>query len=460
MARRDTKTLARLAAMRFANEAEVQHFFIPRLLELLGYDTPEETPAEAQLEFLIAAAGRDRIPLKRPDFLVRTNGRTLLVIETKAPSEVFSRDDIEQALSYARHEDVRAPLTMLANGKRILVLESDTRHELLDLTQAELSERYRELHLLLSKETLGSTIDEYLRLVRKVGSGAFGTVYQAWNQRIKRAEAVKVYNFAADDRAPKRRRFRQGAIAQARLAHPNIATLYGTVEYGTELAVRMQYVHGDTLDSWVRKKKPPIRDRVLLLATVAEAIGFAHEHGVVHRDLKPSNVMVIADNEGPKPVIVDFDTAVVVGESTITSTAESLGSFGYIDPEVLATRSGVNLRDPRSDIYSLGRVLEFLITGIHPLPGRDMRDLDMRIRKKTAGLTPREQNLLLEVLLPATAEHREDRIQTADALASDLRAIFEEGTRGELDAGRYAKAVFADSINWSPQSNCHSHGRT
>jgi serine/threonine protein kinase len=445
MTKRDAQTPGRLAAMRFGNEADVQRFFIPRLLELLGYDVPEDAPAEPPLEFLIAAAGRARIPLKRPDFLVRANGRFLLAIETKAPAEKFSADDIEQALSYARHEDVRAPLTMLANGRRILVLESDTRHPKLDIAHAKLATHYRDLYFLLSKETLGSAIDDgHLHLVQEVGRGAFGIVYEANNTRVKRREAVKVYDFAAGDREPKRRRFRQGAIAHARLVHPNVATFYGTLEYGTELAVRMQFVEGEALDKWLVNAKPAVRERVLLLAEAAETIAFAHENGVVHRDLKPSNIMVVADTRRVRPTIVDFDTAVVVGEATITRSAEWLGSFGYIDPEMLDVRAGRELRDPRSDVYSLGRVLEFLLTGEHPRPGRSMRDLETRVRKATRGLTAREQNLLLEVLLPATAERRDDRTQTAAAFASDLHAIFDERTRGDLNARQYAEAVFAE----------------
>jgi|GEM_PF-1892080 len=444
MRKRDATIIARLAAMPFRNEADVQRFFIPPLLELLGYDVPNETPSEPQLDFRIVSAGRDRIHLKRPDFLVQTNGRTLLVIETKAPAEKFTELDIEQALSYANHKDVRAPLTMLANGRRILVVESDTRHPQLDIAQAKLAERYRDLHLLLSKATLGSTIEGHLRLVRKVGRGAFGSVYEAINLRVKRREAVKIYDFAEFDREPQRRRFRQGAIAHARLTHPNVATFYGTVEYGTELAVRMQFVDGEPLDVWRRKAKPAIRQRVLLLAEAAETIAFAHANDVVHRDLKPSNIMVIKDGDRSRPMIVDFDTAVVVGESTITRSAERLGSFGYIDPEMLDVKSGGNLRDPRSDVYSLGRVLEFLLTGNHPRPGRSMHDLESRIRRATDELTPREQNLLIEVLLPATSERRVERTQTAAAFASDLRAIFEAPVGGDVDARQYAHAVFAE----------------
>jgi serine/threonine protein kinase len=441
----DARVLARLAAMRFRNEAEVQRYFVPPLLALLGYDLPDEAPAEAQLEFLIASAGRDRIPLKRPDFLVQAGGRSLFVIETKAPGEKFNDLEIEQALSYARHDLVKAPLTMLANGRRIIVLESDTRHHILDFAHDKLPERYRELYLLLSKQTLGASVDGgRLHLIRKVGSGAFGVVYEAMNMPVKRREAVKIYAFADADRGPKRQRFRQGIVAHARLTHPNVAAFYGLVEYGSELAVRMQFVEGMPLDEWRKRAKAAVRTRVLLLAEIADTIAYAHEHDVVHRDLKPSNIMVLSENERVRPVIVDFDTAVVVGESTITRSAERLGSFGYIDPEMLETRGRRELRDPRSDVYSLGRVLEFLLTGEHPHPGRSMRDLETRIRRATRELTPREQNLLLEVLLPATAERREDRTQTAAAFASDLRAIFDERARGHLDARQYAHAVFVE----------------
>ena len=426
--------------MRFSSEDDVGHYFIARFLEILGYDVPGEAPVEKKLPFKIASAGRQRIKLKRPDFLVQTNGRALLVIETKAPDQAIDADAIEQALSYARHEDVRAPLTMLANGRRVLILESDTRHRLLDIEHADLAFRYRDLHLLLAKETLGSTIAGHIRLEKRVGRGAFGTVYKAFNLRLKRAEAVKIYTFDATEREARRRRFRQGMVAQARLDHPNIATVFGEIEYGSELAVRMQFIDGQSIDQWIKKSKPSMRERVLLLAKVAETIQFAHERGVVHRDLKPSNILV---TEGSRPVIVDFDTAVVLGESTITQSADRLGAFGYIDPEMLDVRSHKKPRDARSDIYSLGRVLEYMLTGEHPRQ-RPARDLDTRIRGAMRALTSREQNLLFDVLLSATADKREERTQTAAAFASDLHAIFDEEVRGDRNAMQYAEAVFEE----------------
>lgn len=444
MRQRDRKSLERIAEMRFKNEAEVQRYFIPPLLELLGYKVPQEAPAEEQLEFKIAYAGRETIRLKRPDFLVRSGGRTLLVIETKSPSEKLDQPAIEQALSYARHDDIRAPLTMLANGRRVLVLETDTRHPVLDVPHERLEEVYRDLYLLLSKETLGSTLAGHLRLVRPVGRGAFGVVYEAMNMQVKRREAVKIFHFTAADREAMRRRFRQGFIAHAQLEHPNIARFYRIVEYGNELAVCMQFVDGYPIDKWIRKAKPSIRERALLLATTAEAIQVAHDRGVVHRDLKPSNILVVADPEGWRPMIVDFDTAVVLGEATITQSADRFGAYGYIDPEMLDARSHRELRDRRSDVYSLGRVLEFMLTGQHPRPGRSLRELEMLIRKALRDVGPREQNLLLEVLIPAIAERREDRTQTAAALASDLRAVFDDRARGEHNAKQYAEEVFRE----------------
>ena len=282
-----------------------------------------------------------------------------------------------------------------------------------------------------------------LRLIEIVGRGAFGTVWEAENLFLKRREAVKIYELTGEEGEARRRRFRQGAIAQARLEHPNIAAFYGTIDSGRELQVRMQFIRGEPISDWMKKRSPSIRDRVLLLAEAAETIQFAHDRGVIHRDLKPTNILVVEEQHGWRPVIVDFDTAVVVGESSITQTAELFGTFGYIDPETFGELSHTELRDPRSDVYSLGRILEFMLTGEHPRPGRSMRDLEERIRRMTGDrLSSRELNLLLEVLLPATADRRDARTQTAAAFASDLRAIFDERIRGDLDAKSYAEEVF------------------
>jgi len=276
-----------------------------------------------------------------------------------------------------------------------------------------------------------------------VGRGAFGVVWEVENRFLKRREAVKIYELTGEEGEARRRRFRQGAIAQARLEHPNIAAFYGTIDSGRELQVRMQFIRGEPISDWMKKRSPSIRERVRLLAEAAETIQFAHDRGVIHRDLKPTNILVVEEKSGWRPVIVDFDTAVVVGESSITHTAELFGTFGYIDPATFGELSHTELRDPRSDVYSLGRILEFMLTGEHPRPGRSMRDLEDRVRRMTGDrLSPRELNLLLEVLLPATADRRDARTQTAAAFASDLRAIFDERIRGELDAKSYAEEVF------------------
>ncbi|HEX6082970.1 MAG TPA: protein kinase [Thermoanaerobaculia bacterium] len=443
MIRRDLKTLTRLAAMDdFANEADVQHYFISPLITLLGYEVPKEAPSEKQLPFVVIRAGRARSDLKRPDFLLRVNGRALAVIEAKGPREKLSDDAIEQALSYARHDEVRAPLTMLTNGRRILVLESDTRYVQLDITQKQLVKEYRRLHLLLSKETLGSVVNGHLRVEEELGRGAFGTVYKAWNLHLGRAEAVKVYDFAADDRARKRARLRQGIVAHAGLEHPNIATLYGTLQFGSELALRMRYVDGQPLDKWVKSAKPSLRERVLLLAQAARAIAFAHERGVVHRDLKPSNILVTGTAGNWSPVIVDFDTAVTTGQSTLTTSGDEIGSYGYLDPDMLDPRSRKK-RDPRSDIYSLGRILEFLLTGAHPRSSLTSRDLDERVRRGARGATDRERTLLISILHAAVADVREGRYESAEAFASDLVAVFEVPAAGAESAEDYARQVFS-----------------
>lgn len=353
--------------------------------------------------------------------------------------------------SSVESQHVRNEIVYAVNAKKTIVPLlyqpcaiplSLTRVNYLDFTSAY---EARLPELIASLEGTSPAPPTPLRLIEIVGRGAFGVVWRAENTFLKRIEAVKIYELFGEEGEERRRRFRQGAIAQARLEHPNIATFYGTVDYGRELAVRMQFIDGEPISEWMKKHNPSFRDRVLLLAGAAETIQFAHEHGVVHRDLKPTNILVVAEKNGWRPVIVDFDTAVVVGESSITHTADLLGTYGYIDPEMFDELSHVELRDPRSDIYSLGRILEFMLTGEHPRPGRSMSELEARIRRIAHNqLSPRELNLLIEVLLPATADKRDARTRTAGAFASDLRAIFDERIGGEFDAKGYATEVFLE----------------
>ena len=198
-------------------------------------------------------------------------------------------------------------------------------------------------------------------VLRLLGEGGMGTVYEAIQPGIGRRVAVKVMRAAAGMTARRLALFRRESEALARLRHPNIAGIIeaGQADDGAPYIV-MELVRGEPfdtkLDAW----------RVVLdrLIAISAAMAHAHDNGVIHRDLKPSNILVEADGT---PRVVDFGLARLVDASesrSATVTGELLGSLPYMAPE--QTRGTPETIDGRSDVYSLGVVAYRALSGQAP----------------------------------------------------------------------------------------------
>ncbi|HEX3253646.1 MAG TPA: serine/threonine-protein kinase [Pyrinomonadaceae bacterium] len=208
---------------------------------------------------------------------------------------------------------------------------------------------------------LRGLVDTRYAFVKELGRGGMGTVYLAEDRELDRLVAIKVLNTPEVTDDLRDRMFREAQII-ARLEHPGIVPVHdaGTLPDG-RIFYAMKYVRGDRLDEYAAHGAS-LRDRLRKFQAVCDAVAFAHAHGVIHRDLKPQNIMIGSFGE---VLVLDWGVAKIRGDarqSAAYNTADGtvIGTRDYMSPE--QARGEIEI-DERADIYSLGVVLKFLLTG-------------------------------------------------------------------------------------------------
>jgi TolB-like protein/tRNA A-37 threonylcarbamoyl transferase component Bud32 len=285
----------------------------------------------------------------------------------------------------------------------------------------------------------------HLRLVERIGRGAFGEVYRAWDSPLDREVALKLLPAGpgSDDRAASSI-IHEGRLL-ARVRHPNVVTIYGAEQIGDQIGLWMEFVRGHTLEQILDQRKVvSAAEAVGIGLELCRAMSAVHGAGLLHRDIKAQNVMRAEDG---RIVLMDFGTG---RELEDDASSDLAGTPLYLAPEVLQRQRAT----VRSDIYSLGVLLYHLLAGSYPVQARTVREVRRAHERgeRTAVQTARPDvpTKLGRVIDRAIDPRPERRYQSADALAAELAALQPRRrlVRLAYAAGLAAASILVAGVGW------------
>jgi serine/threonine-protein kinase len=263
-------------------------------------------------------------------------------------------------------------------------------------------------------------------IVGELGRGGMGVVYKARQVGLNRWVALKMVLAAAHASEHQLARFLTEAKAVADLQHPNIVQIYENGEHDGLPFFSLEFVGGGSLDAKVHRKAQPPREAAHMVETLAEAMQYAHDHGVIHRDLKPANILLTVDGI---PKITDFGLAKRLAEdSGQTKSGTLMGTPNYMAPE--QARGEVQSVGPLADVYTLGAILYELLAGRPPFQGSTVLETVKQVTNDEpvppSRLQPQVPRDLETICLKCLQKDMGKRYGSARLLADDLRRFLSD----------------------------------
>ncbi|WP_372370290.1 bifunctional serine/threonine-protein kinase/formylglycine-generating enzyme family protein [Candidatus Uabimicrobium sp. HlEnr_7] len=258
-------------------------------------------------------------------------------------------------------------------------------------------------------------------VIEEVGRGGMGIVYKAQDLKLNRVVALKVM-IGENAQSSAVQRFIREAKTIAKLNHPNIINVLDVGWEGNYYFFAMDFIEGGSVEDAINDKKITYNNALEIMVVIAQAMDFAHKHGVIHRDLKPANIML---NSKKKPIIMDFGVALSLDESVqLSRSGMMVGTLGYMSPEQLEGKRG--RIDRRSDVYSLGAIMYKMLTGRNAFFGTSAQIINKIRIEEPIPITKIKSNIpkdLQYVCSKAMAKNKKYRYDNANELAKDIQLV-------------------------------------
>ncbi|MFQ5701126.1 MAG: protein kinase [Acidobacteriota bacterium] len=264
----------------------------------------------------------------------------------------------------------------------------------------------------------GAVIADRYEIVRELGIGGMGRIYQAIDRDLDEVVALKVLRAGTGEDNYEERFLREIKMTR-KITHPNVVKVFDLGSWRDHKYITMEYIDGMNIEQWVRlRPRLDIPEAIRLIIGIAQGLSSAHALGIIHRDIKPQNILL---KSGTVPKVLDFGIARTSGNRDMTTAGFVMGSPKYMSPEQV---QGQPL-DARTDIYSLGVVMYFVFTGREPFVGDSSSVIAYKhlgeLPRAPRDVNPEVPDWLSDLILRALAKNSDDRFATMEELIEALR---------------------------------------